>query len=409
MKLIHNKRKPDIYGFNIGSNSSTKSKKTKALSFKTITGNFYEDLINSDISIKRDKRKLSDIKNNTIKESIYSNRNIPKSWKTLLGYTDEVYKAIDKDPNFAYYLGSNNKDISNNNFFGTKLKNIDSNYKAEKNKKFISIKNIDKYIKDNNIDTFDTNNENKKEELTENNEKKNETKKYNKIISYIEGSRHGNKNIYNIHHHQRELNNNNHFVNDKFFSSKLDEYRNKYDIDKFVGSIKHRIREIQIDDDDDDIYYIPKIKKENKKNYYRGFLKDKIQNNKKTVLTKTIYSNLIPEKGNDNNFYRTFNYNKGLGQLKKIKRKKHNPLKTTPLFYNTEKNINENSMNKKIKRDLELINYFGPHYSNCLVCKKRNMEFYTNSESKQTMILLNYLKKIKLKDEENKYIRRNKE
>ena len=49
-------------------------------------------------------------------------------------------------------------------------------------------------------------------------------------------------------------------------------------------------------------------------------------------------------------------------------------------------------MNKKIKRDLELINYFGPHKSNCLVCKKRNMDFYTNSEPKQTMILLNYLK-----------------
>ena len=406
MKLIHNKRNPNIYAFNISSNSSTKPKKTKGFSFKALTGNFYEDLINSDISIKRDKIKLSHIKNKTIKESIYSNRDIPKSWKTLLGYTDEVYKAIDKDPNFAYYLGANNKDTLSNNFFGTQLKNIDSDYKAEKNKKFISIENIDKYIKDNNIDN---NNDNKKDELTENNEKKNEIKKYNKTISYIEKNHPDNKNIYNIHHYQREFKNNNHFMNDKFFSSKLDEYRNKYDIDKFVGSIKHKIREIQIDDDDDDIYYYLKMKKENKKNYYREFLKDKTQNNKKKVLTKTIYSNLIPEKGEDKNFYRTFNNNKGLMPLNKIKRKKYNPLKTTPLFYNTEKNLKENSMNKKIKRDLELINYFGPHNSNCLVCKKRNMDFYTNSEPKQTMILLNYLKKIKLNDEHTKYIRRNKE
>jgi len=54
---------------------------------------------------------LSHIKNRSIKESIYSNRDIPKSWKTILGYQNEVYKAIDQDPNFAYYLGAtNNKD-----------------------------------------------------------------------------------------------------------------------------------------------------------------------------------------------------------------------------------------------------------------------------------------------------------
>ena len=400
MKLNLNKRKHNIYAFNISSNNTTKIKKTKTFSFKALTGNFYEDLINSDISIKRNKKELSHIKNKTIKESIYSNRDIPKSWKTLLGYTNEVYKAIDNDPNFAYYLGSNNKDNSDNNFIGTKLRNIDSNFNSENNKKFVSLENIDKYIKDNNIDI---NNETKKDELLENNEKQNEIKKYNKTISYIEKKHQDNKNIYNIHHHPRELNNNNQYINDKFFSSKLDEFRNKYDIDKIVRSIKNKIREIQINYDDDDYYYIPNIKKDNNKNYYREFLKDKTQNNKKKVLTKTIYSNLIPEKGEDNNFYRTFNNNKGLMPLKKIRRKKYNPLKTTPLFYTKEKNLKENSINKKIKRDLELINYFGPHYSNCLVCRKRNMDFYMNSEPKQTMLLLNYLKKIKLNDEQTKY------
>jgi hypothetical protein len=63
-----------------------------------LTGNFYEDLINSDVNLQKKRKILSEIKNNSIKESIYCNKEIPKSWKTILGYRDEVYKAIDNDP-----------------------------------------------------------------------------------------------------------------------------------------------------------------------------------------------------------------------------------------------------------------------------------------------------------------------
>ena len=215
MKL--KQRKENLYAFNLGSYNSSKSKKKHDFSFKTITGNFYEDLINSDLRIKRNKKELSLLKNKTIKESIYSNRQIPKSWKTMLGYTDEVYKAIDRDPNFAYYLGSSNKKENKvNEFFGTKLKNInhinnENKNNNEKNKKFISLENIDKYIKDNNI------NDNK-DEVSEKNE---EIKIYNKTISYNEK----NKDL-KVMHHQWGLHNNiDNKINDKFLSSKLDEFK----------------------------------------------------------------------------------------------------------------------------------------------------------------------------------------
>ena len=383
MKLNH--RKGNIYAYNIGSNSTTKNKRAKNLSFKTLTGNIYDELINSDLCIRRNKRKLSFIKNNTIKESIYTNKLIPKSWKNLMGYTNEVYKAIDKDPNFAYYLGSSNKDNGENEFFGTKLKNIDSDSNNEKNKKFISLENIDKYIKDSA--------DNSKQELTENNDKNNDIKKYNRTISYNDK----NNDMKIVHHHQWETNNN--VLNDRFMSSKLDEYRSKYDIDKYVKNVREKIKEIQIDEDD---IYIPKIKKEKKKNFYREFLKDITQNNREIVLRKTIYSNLIPEKDNSKGFYKTFN-NKGFGPLKFKKNKKYNPLKTAPLFFDKEKKSNASELNSKIKRDLELINYFGPHNSNCLVCKQRNMDFYANSEPEQTLILLNYLKRVKFNTKANKY------
>ena len=331
MKL--KQRKENLYAFNLGSYNSSKNKKKHDFSFKTITGNFYEDLINSDLRIKRNKKELSLLKNKTIKESIYSNRQIPKSWKTMLGYTDEVYKAIDRDPNFAYYLGSSNKKENKvNEFFGTKLKNInhinnDNKNNNEKNKKFISLENIDKYIKDNNI------NDNK-DEVSEKNE------------------------------------------------------------------------EIKIDDEDET--FTPIIMKNKNINYYREFLKDKTQNNRESVLKKTIYSNLIPEK-DEKKFFKTFNDNKTIETYKFKKRRKYTPYKTMSYFGNKGDNLNNDMINKKIKRDLELINFFGPHYYNCYVCKKRNMDFYANSSPKQNMILLNYLKKVKLNGNQDKYSKRNNE
>ena len=395
-------RKDNFYAFNINSTNSNKNKTPKDFTFKALTGNFYEDLINSDISIKRNKRKLSYIKNNAIKESIYCNKDIPKSWKTILGYNNEVYKAIDQDPNFAYYLGSsNNKENIENKFFGTKLKNIKPSSPSEKNKKFISLENIDKYIKDNDID-IDNDKNNNVEEIKENNkvkEKNDDIKKFSKTISYDD-----NKEMKISHHHQWETNNKM-ILNDKFFSSKLDEYRTKYDIDKFMGNVKHRIKEIQIDEDD---IYLPQMIQQRKKNHYREFLREKTQNNRENVLKKTIYSNLIPEKEKDKEIYfnKTFGANKRMAPLKIRKKIKFGPFKTTPVFFNKETNIKEDSVRNKIKRDLELINYFGPNNSNCTVCKRRNMDFYTNSEPNQILILLNYLKKVKLNENQLKIKRK---
>ena len=388
MKL--NQRKENYYAFSIGANPSSKNKRRQNFSFKTLTGNFYTDLINSDLSIKRGKKTLSLIKNKTIKESIYSNRDIPKSWKTMLGYSNEVYKAIDQDPNFAYYVGaSTKKENKVNQFFGTKLMNVNNlntGSNKEQNKKFVSLENIDKYIKENNLDE-DLNND--KEALSEIN---NDVKLYNKTISFNERS-----NERRMTYHLWGINNAliNSKLNDKFFSSKLDDYRTKYDIDKFTENVKHKIKEIHLDVEDDN--YTRKINENKNKNYYRQFLKDQTKNNKESVLKKTIYSNLIPEKEERKKFYKTlYGGNKTIESYRFKRNKNYTPFKTMPIFENREKKFNEVIINDKIKRDLELINYFGPNYSNCLVCRKRNMDFYANSEPKQTMILLSYLKKIKL-------------
>ena len=360
MKL--NPNKDNIYAFSIGSIESINNKKKPDLTFKALTGNFYTDLINSDLTIRRNKKLLSHIKNRSIKESIYSNRDIPKSWKTILGYQNEVYKAIDQDPNFAYYLGAtNNKDLSNNI----------------------------------------TNNNSKDKSREKNN---NEIKLYNKTISFSEKS-----NSIKIPHHQWSISNEiNKKLNDKFLSSKLDEYRTKYDIHKFTEKVKHAIKEIKIDYDDD--IFIERAKRNRNRNYYREYLKSKTQNKKRNVLKKAIFSNLIQEKGEERQFYRTlYDNNNAIGTHRFARNKKYTPFKTISSFGNKENRFENVEMNNKIKRDLELINFFGPHYSNCLVCKKRNMDFYANSEPNQAMILLNYLKKIKFNGKSNKHSKSNKE
>ena len=72
------------------------------------------------------------------------------------------------------------------------------------------------------------------------------------------------------------------------------------------------------------------------------------------------------------------------------------------LFHNKEFDKVIEITNPKIKRDLELINYYGPLYTHCKFCNNRNLEFYKNSEPNQTLKLLQYLKKIKLGDTEDK-------
>ena len=331
MKL--NQRKENYYAFSIGANPSSKNKRRQNFSFKTLTGNFYTDLINSDLSIKRGKKTLSLIKNKTIKESIYSNHDIPKSWKTMLGYSNEVYKAIDQDPNFAYYVGaSTKKENKVNQFFGTKLMNVNNlntGSNKEQNKKFVSLENIDKYIKENNLDE-DLNND--KEALSERN---NDVKLYNKTISFNERS-----NERRMTYHMWGINNAlmNSKLNDKFFSSKLDDYRTKYDIDKFTENVKHKIKEIHLDVEDDN--YTRKINENKNKNYYRQFLKDQTKNNKESVLKKTIYSNLIPEKEERKKFYKTlYGGNKTIESYRFKRNKNYTPFKTMPIFENREKNL----------------------------------------------------------------------
>lgn len=397
MKLKGNKEKN--YAYNI--NSSSNNLANKKISFKGLNKNFYGDLISSDINLKRNKYILSEIKNKSIKECVYCNKEIPKTWKTILDYRDEVYKAIDQDPDFAHYIGTSNKEERTNDFFETKLKSVQNLTEKKKPIKKGDIPDILKEFKESEFD------EKSKKDLS----------KTKNIILDIADSNIGEKSEKNLivkkesyenkttrrdsffkaktsHHFFLGDKNNDLVLNDKLISSKLDEYRTKYDMNKFMNDL--RVRRNKEGKDKELLNYVPQFIDE-KKNNYREFLKDKTQNNKENVLKSSIYSNLLPNiKSSKNIITKT-------KSLPKIPEKKFVPGKTTNLFLNQHLEFDTpiEITNPKVKRDLELINYYGPMYTNCHVCNRRNLEFYQNSEPKQTLILLSYLKKIKLGEEED--------
>ena len=398
MKLKDQREKNYAYNINSTSNKSS----YKNISFKMLTGNFYEDLINSDVSLQKKRQLLSDIKNKSIKESVYSNKEIPKSWKTMLGYNNEVYKAIDQDPDFAYYVGSSNKEKKTNDFIETKLKNVNSTTNTMK-KKIFNLDCIDKYIK--NVEDTKEKNETEKTDKNIILEKANQTISYSetKTDSYKRRDSITKKGFTTQNNFFWGMNDN--VLNDKLISSKLDEYKTKYDMNKFMNEKRQkRAREGK---DKELKNYVPNFIKE-RKNNYREALKMKNKSNKENVLKNSIFSNLLPGKDSNTALKHYLNRHRNLS-LPKLKKPKFNPEKTGSIFLNRPYEFEApiEITNPKIKRDLELINYFGPRYTNCHICRRRNIEFYQNSEPKQTLILLNYLKKIKLNDveEKNKKIR----
>ena len=182
-------------------------------------------------------------------------------------------------------------------------------------------------------------------------------------------------------------------IDDKLISSKLDEYRTKYDLNKYMKELK-----TNKEDKNKKTFNIPSLQSfEDRDNNYKQFLKTRTQNDKERVLKSSIYYNLIGKHNND----LEEKENKSKKITKKIKLK---PLQTENifLFHNEEFDKVIEITNPKIKRDLELINYYGPLYNHCNICNNRNLEFYKNSEPNQTLKLLQYLKKIKLGDSDDK-------
>ena len=375
MKLLRDQRETN-YAYNI--NNSPNNTKTKKISFNTLSKNFYEDLITSDMNIRANRQILNKIKSKSIKESIYTNKIVPSSWRTMLGYQKNVYRIIDKDPAFAIYVGRSQKDINNNRFSEAQhLKNINDSKSYEQ-------KPIPDFIKkylaqpEDNLDSSAI--KNSEVDKKSKDEEKN-TADDNKIKANRRPSQIYQKGLYY---------DKNAIVDDKLISSKLDEYRTKFDLNKYMYDIKNK-RNL---DKEKKLNNILTPNPRERDTNYRQFLKTRTQNDKEHVLKSSIYYNLISK---DNNNMNNMKLKSSLQKrnLKPI----FNPRSIFLNHHNEFDKVIEIT-NPKIKRDLELINYYGPLYTHCKLCNNRNLEFYQNSEPNQTLKLLHFLKRMKLGDKD---------
>ena len=370
MKLLRDHREIN-YAYNI--NNSPNNTKTKKISFNTLSKNFYEDLITSDMNIRNNRLILNKIKSKSIKESIYTNKMVPSSWRTMLGYQNHVYRVIDKDPAFAVYLGRSQKENNGNKFSEAQhLKSVNDSQSYEQ-------KPIPDFIKkylaqpeevQNSLEG--KNNENDKKLKDDEKHTEDGKIKTNRRPSQL--------------YQKGIIFDKNFIVDDKLISSKLDEYRTKYDLNKYMYDIKNK-RNL---DKEKKLNNILTPNPRERETNYRQFLKTRTQNDKEHVLKSSIYYNLI-SKDNDNMKLSSSLHKKNLKPIM-------NP-RSLYLHHNNEFDKVIEITNPKIKRDLELIDYYGPLYTHCKLCNNRNLEFYQNSEPNQTLKLLHYLKRIKLGDE----------
>ena len=271
-------RKELNYAYNI--NNSPSNTKSKKISFNALSKNFYEDLINSDLRIKNSRQKLSKIKSNSIKESIYSNNTIPSSWKIMLDYQPTVYKAIDKDPSFAYYLGRSQNQNKNNKFpHAQQLKSVNDI-------QTVGQKSMSSFIKK----FFLENQEKETDKISDNFSTTESRKELDKV---------DNKNFVRkksvAYHNKAILEGKNLIIDDKLISSKLDEYRTKYDLNKYIKDVKHKREE----DKKKKGINIPLLQSLEEKENYKQFLITRTQNDKERVLKSSIYYNLIAKHNTD--------------------------------------------------------------------------------------------------------------
>ena len=201
---------------------------------------------------------MEDIKEKSIKQSVYSNRTIPSTWKTKLNYRDEVCKSIQNDNTFAKFLGKKEKEDENEN----------------KINQFLGITTNPHIKTESTLSLNETSTLPEIETIKTDTSKLSEfhSRKTAKKVSYLMSSM-------VIH------NNGVHIMSEKEIASKLDDYKSKYDMNKFIENLRNKMEK-------EKIYSTTEMNETSKTLNTTSRRK----NNKPKVLQSSIYINLIPKE-----------------------------------------------------------------------------------------------------------------
>jgi hypothetical protein len=306
--------------------------------------NLYDEIELKNIKIRDSFHKLRDIKANSLKDFVYSNRQIPDHWKKKLDYQNQVFELFAKDENFLLYVGN----------VPDEVENIESN----KSKQKIDKKKI----------LFRNNGQEGWQNKTENNILKNEKIERNNSIRIKSFS---SKNIKNKLKHIK-----NKSIGEKEIINIFDELHNDFPIkEKLVDLFPEKV--------------IKSIRLENNVigNKLKQFYPEMKPEKRRNIFRQNIFVNLIPQKPKNKSNLISRQYQSA------IFNKSHKKPSTNNFMLNSEFVKKKFDIkNELVMKQLESINFFGPYYSYCPSCSNRNIDFYKNLDSQTLVSLVQQIK-----------------
>ena len=376
------------YALNINQLRGPKS--TKKLDFKNLNIGFYDSLAKNDISIKKNKAILKKVKKSTLKEFIYTNKDIPESWKKKVNYGDEVLNIMIKDQNVLKYMGVgqqneiNNKNKKNNRAFTDRTYNFfitrDENEKALPNikksfDKTYKIKDFDKtqQIKDSgkNLEKVIT-----EEHPNEGSLSKDSKSKLKPKPKYEFGEKEINEILedfkinYPIQNKLKEL-----YDKTNYYSSK-----NGFENDLSKSSTRNQKANSFVNLNKRGLGSDSKFSR----NIFYNTIKNQQIFKRKNVIRQNVFNNLVSQRDSFISKSTTYKSSK----------------KLNPIIYSDYQNFVKKLKIKSplVNRNLENLNFYGPYFSYCPPCYNKNVEYYNNLEVNQCIDLLHHIKKFKSKD-----------
>jgi hypothetical protein len=321
------------------------------------------------------------LNNNNDNKDLYTNKNKREQLTKSI-------KNINEEDNF-----------NNNNISQSRQKNLnESSYTLNKNQLKLDINNT---FNDNNNNNFNIDTPNNKTFYNQNQNlmQINESKRHEEIEEKDKFQRRNSKltNVFSNSYSKRFVNNNNYTsnVSEKEKRTILEHYRNLY---SFKKKLNKNI-EIENNNDNNNNGFFPNLTSNT--NSFGNFQSEKSKKinsaEKNSMFRSSIYYNLLSKEPNTNLNSNT--ENSKIIKTEKNENKNLNKGNPSQTSYGPFLNINTNYQkeivieNPAIKRSLEDINYYGPYFSHCPICRNRNLDFYQTMEPHQCLKLLNYIKK----------------
>ena len=389
-----NKNKQSKYAFNINDINAKKKFQGSLNDFQKLNRGLYDEIENQDISIKDNKNQLKKLKNKTIKEFVYTNKEIPDHWKTKLDYEQELLKMFVKDKNFLVYLGHGG---GGDNFRTIK--------ESEKNNNISPISNLlskTPNLENKSLPKIESNNRTTNSQMKSGstkhiarnirfNDKKNYTDK--EILGILDDF----KNAYplfdkekeknqGMHNSKETIENENHDIKSKTFynTTRNNIFQNAFKNNNIKNNLPNKKKTIT---DFHPVGSFPNIKQKH--------------NNRQNTFRQNIFTNLLPS--NDKYKYsKTLLRKMGQGSSSASFRKKPNNYNlNNNIFLNSDNELFEKRVtinNPILLKYLEGISFFGPYFSYCPPCGNRNLEFYKNLEINQCLQIIQQIKKNKGKN-----------